>query len=272
MAGERHLMAPVDPTRSHTHRDRAESFGADPEGYDRARPDYPAPLLDELLAPGPRLVLDVGAGTGQVTRMVAARGVPVIGVEIDDRMAAVARAQGLDVRTGRFETGDEPADGSVDLIVCGQAWHWIDPAAGVARAVRLLGSGGVLAPFWNWAVLDDPARARFDDVYRSEAPQLAERSVLRGGGPATVPEVIDRLRASGSFVSVRVLTYHREVAYSGDRWLELVGTHSDHRALGPSVLRRLQARLGAVIDALGGELSVNYRTDAVVATRPGLDH
>ena len=90
-------MPLADPDRSHTNRSRAESFGAGARAYDRARPSYPSALIDDVLADGPRAVLDVGCGTGKLARLIAERGVPVLGVEIDERMAEVARAHGIDV-------------------------------------------------------------------------------------------------------------------------------------------------------------------------------
>jgi len=87
----------------HDDRVRAESFGAVAQLYDRARPSYPEALINALLAGGARRVLDVGSGTGIAAALLAARGCSVLGVEVDARMAAVARAKGIDVEVGRFE-------------------------------------------------------------------------------------------------------------------------------------------------------------------------
>ena len=82
-------------------RSRAESFGDIAEAYDRARPSYPPALFDDLLADGARTVLDVGCGTGIVAALLAARGCDVLGVEVDERMAQVARAKGIECRSRR---------------------------------------------------------------------------------------------------------------------------------------------------------------------------
>ncbi|MCU1426215.1 MAG: methyltransferase type 11, partial [Actinomycetia bacterium] len=87
----------------HEERGRAESFGADAARYDRARPSYPAALVDALTVDEPHEVLDIGCGTGIASRLFAARGCHVLGVEIDERMAAVAREHGIDVELGAFE-------------------------------------------------------------------------------------------------------------------------------------------------------------------------
>lgn len=83
-------------------RSRSESFGDDAERYDRARPSYPDQLVRDLLAGGPRTILDVGSGTGIATRWVQRRGRLLLGIEPDPRMAAVARGHGLDVELARF--------------------------------------------------------------------------------------------------------------------------------------------------------------------------
>jgi SAM-dependent methyltransferase len=113
----------------HDQRDRAESFGAVAELYDRHRPSYPEELIAALAALRPASVLDVGCGTGKASRQLTASGLDVLGVEIDAGMAAVARRSGVEVEVASFELWDERGR-TFDLIVSGQAWHWVDPAVG----------------------------------------------------------------------------------------------------------------------------------------------
>src|SRR5215469_2345211 len=127
-----------------THRQRqvAESFGADAGRYDRARPSYPAALVDRIVAASPgHDVLDVGCGTGIAARLLAAAGCRVLGVDPDDRMAAVARQAGLEVEVARFEDWNG-AGREFDAVIAAQAWHWVDPVAGAANAARVLRPGG----------------------------------------------------------------------------------------------------------------------------------
>jgi SAM-dependent methyltransferase len=133
----------------HQVRDVAESFGANAGRYNRARPSYPAPLIETIVARSPgRHVLDVGCGTGIVARQFQSAGCSVLGVEPDPRMAEVARADGLEVEVAKFEDWD-PAGRQFDAVVAGQAWHWVDPVAGAAQAAGALRPGGRLALFWN---------------------------------------------------------------------------------------------------------------------------
>jgi SAM-dependent methyltransferase len=248
--------------RAHTNRLRAESFGALAEQYDRERPGYPDALVDDLVAGRPTDALDIGCGTGKAAVLLAARGVQVLGVEVDERMSVVTRARGVPVEVAPFETW--PAGGRrFDLIVCGQAWHWIDPAVGPVKARELLRPAGLLGLFWNFAHFDADAQRALDSAYADAAPELSRHSVVRGGGPATVPSHIADLRAAG-FGAVEHRRYQWFQDYSGERWLALVGTHSDHATLPAPRRAALWTRLGEAIDSLGGTLRARYVTEALL--------
>jgi SAM-dependent methyltransferase len=248
----------------HTNRARAESFGAAAEAYDRVRPSYPRALVDDLVAGAPADALDVGCGTGKAARLLAERGLPVLGVEVDARMAAVARAHGIAVEVGTFEHWDA-AGRRFDLIISGQAWHWIDPDAGAVKAAALLRPHGLLAPFWNFSTVDADLRARIDAAYARIAPHVTDRSVVRSGGPATIPPAADQLRAAGLFTSVEHRRYPWERDYTRDEWLALVRTHSDHSTL---PVGQLAALLDAVGDVIGNQLvHARYVTEAIFARR-----
>src|SRR5690242_18813267 len=145
----------VPRTESHQAREVAESFGAEASRYDRARPSYPAALVERIVAASPgRRVLDVGCGTGIVARQFQAAGCEVLGVDPDARMAGHARERGLQVEVATFETWATNGR-AFDTVVSGQAWHWVDPVAGAAKAASALRRGGRFAVFWN--VFQPPA-------------------------------------------------------------------------------------------------------------------
>src|SRR6201995_1043709 len=153
-------------------RARAESFGNVAQLYDRARPTSPPELVEWLLSDGARRVLDVGGGTGIAGGLFAARGCEVTGVEVDARMAAVAQTKGLNVEVACFAQWDARGR-RVGLAIPAQAWPWIEPRAGAAKAAAVLSGGGRIACFWNRG--DPPAALleRLDPVYDRLGPKAA---------------------------------------------------------------------------------------------------
>ena len=134
---------------THQARQVAESFGADAERYDRARPSYPGAMVDRIVAACPgRDVLDVGCGTGIAARQFLAAGCRVLGVDPDARMAELARRSGVEAEVATFEAWDS-AGREFDVVIAAQAWHWVDPVAGAAKAAQALRPAGRLAVFWN---------------------------------------------------------------------------------------------------------------------------
>jgi SAM-dependent methyltransferase len=247
--------------RVHDRRDRAESFGTVAVEYDAVRPAYPPALLDDLAALRPAEVLDIGCGTGRAAVGLAARGLAVLGVELDAAMAAVARAHGIDVEVASFESWDA-AGRSFDLVVSGQAWHWIDPARGVPKLASVLRPGGTAALFWNSADLDADTLQMLDGVYREHAVDL-----MSYPRPFHVeePPYADDLRAGGFDVTIRLDRWH--TSYPTAQWIRLVQTHSDHVVLDAERRADLMAALAAAIDAHGGRIEAPYVTYTVLARR-----
>ncbi|TDC55777.1 class I SAM-dependent methyltransferase [Actinomadura sp. KC345] len=254
----------------HQAREVAESFGADPGRYDRTRPRYPDDLVERVVEGSPgRDVLDVGCGTGILARQLQAAGCRVLGVEVDERMAAWARERGLDVEVAPFEDWD-PAGRTFDAVVAGQAWHWVDPVAGAVRAAQALRSGGRLALFWNAlrppAELAEPVSA----VYRRVVPD----SPVPNWAPAETDaysvmctRASDGIREAGGFEDPERWQVSWERVYTRDEWLELVPTFGGHSRFPAAALRELLDGIGAVVDAAGGRFTMGYSTLAVVARR-----
>jgi SAM-dependent methyltransferase len=250
----------------HDDRRRAGSFGDDAEQYDRARPTYPAPLIDDLLDDRTHDVLDVGCGTGKVGRLFAERGRNVLGVEPDERMAVVARRHGLIVELATFETWDA-RDRTFDLVVAGQTWHWVEPDAGARKAAAVLRPHGRAAAFWNRSVLPDGVKGEFEAVYQRLAPDKWESILIGNIGDSRFSATADSFRRTGSFGHPQIRTYTWSTSFTREQWLDLLPTHSDHRTLPPARLAALSDAIGDTITRLGGRFDVTFETVVVSARR-----
>jgi SAM-dependent methyltransferase len=134
------------------------SFGNVAETYDRVRPPYSRVLLDRaetlLELDAQSRVLDLGSGTGRVTRELARRFEDVVAVEPDERMRAL--------HGGAIEGSAEAIpleDASVDAVFVGEAFHWFDPEAAIPEIARVLRPRGGLAVLWtHWWETEPPLR------------------------------------------------------------------------------------------------------------------
>lgn len=149
---------------------QGQSFGAAAEAYEAGRPEYPVAAVSWLLAGVSGRVLDLGAGSGKLSRAVAALGFDVIAVDPDARMLAYNTA--AETLLGAAEV--IPLAGhSVAAVTVGQAWHWFDPAATGPELVRVLQPGGRLGLVWNVYDRSDPLTAAFEGAIEP----LSHRSV-----------------------------------------------------------------------------------------------
>ena len=200
----------------------ATSFGGAAATYERGRPPYPPEALDWLLPPGARRVLDLGAGTGKLTRELVARGLDVVAVEpLEGMRAELSRVlPDTPVLDGSAEHIPLP-DGSVDAVLAAQAWHWVTPQRAAPEVARVLRPGGTLGLVWNerderepWVsrlnrIVEEQGRKKQADELRAhndhDNPQVGppfgplERHLVEWVHHSSVPEVVDMI-ASRSYV------------------------------------------------------------------------
>lgn len=265
-------MPTFDSENPSRQRQVAESFGSDAERYDRARLRYPEDLLRRIAeaSPGPD-VLDVGCGTGIAARQLQALGRTVAGVEPDGRMAEVARNFGLPVDVATFEAWD-PAGRRFDAIVAAQAWHWIDPAAGAAKAADVLRPGGRLAAFWNVFQFPADVADAFAEVFTRVMPAspFDPNAMLKQsmqGYQVLFDKAADGIRESGAFSEPEQWQSEWDWSHTTQTWLDQMPTLGNFTRLPADVLDKLIEGVGAAVDAMGGGFTMSYVTVAVTATR-----
>jgi len=264
-------LPPAAAAEPHRHRQVAESFGTDPERYDRTRPRYPDALVDRIIAasPGPG-VLDVGCGTGIAARQFRAAGCDVLGVEPDARMADFARGSGVDVEVATFEAWD-PAGRQFDAVVAATAWHWVDPVAGAAKAAQALRPGGLLAPLWHVFQPPPAVSDALVAVYRRLVPDSPINTLPTMSAmdmyQLMFAKAAGGIREVGGFGEPQQWRVDWERSYTREAWLEQLPTQGMLTRLPPDKLAEVLASVGAAIDAMGGSFTMAYATVAVTARR-----
>ncbi|WP_329121734.1 class I SAM-dependent methyltransferase [Streptomyces sp. NBC_01465] len=269
---------PTLPPEPHQHRAVAESFGSDADRYDRARPRYPEAMVARIRAasPGPD-VLDVGCGTGIAARQFQASGCKVLGVEPDARMADLARQLGVEVDVATFEAWD-PAGRQFDAVVSGQAWHWIDPAAGAAKAARVLRPGGRLAAFWNVFQLPPDLAEAVAEICQRVMPDspFDFRSMTKpplDAYQALFAKPTEEIRQTAGFNEPEQWSFDWKWTYTREAWLDQMPTQGAFTRLPPDKLAEVLQSVGTAIDAMGGTFTMRYTTVVLTAalssTAPG---
>lgn len=254
-------------------RDRLrQAFNQAAGSYQRARPDYPAGLFDDLtavtgLAPGSRL-LEIGCATGKATVPMARRGFRVTCIEPGPDLAAAARRNlaGLsaDIIEDRFEDW-QPAPGErFDLVFAATAWNWIDPARRYALAWRTLRPGGHLA-FWNALHVlpddGDPFFREIQDVYDEIGEGLPPGSAWHR--PGELPDQATEINASGLFEVTHIRHFDWEQSYDADSYIELLDTFSNHITMQDWKRERLYAEIRRRLSRRSGN-SVRRHWEAVL--------
>jgi len=248
------------------------AFGRVAELYDRARPSYPASVIDTLfdlarLQPGAEVL---GAGTGKATRLLADRGLVITALEPDPAMAAVARRTcagypNVEIEQIAFE--DWRPTRRVQAVVSFQAWHWIEPTVRYARAAAALQDAGSLAAIWTfpeWATT--PLRDELRAAYARAVPGLAPDFPMH---PASQPTRLagdwtSEIDDCPRFTAAQVHEYPWPARFTAAQYRDLLETHQDHILLHPAESARLLSAISEIIET-AGHLHVDFVTRLCVA-------
>ncbi len=241
---------------------RATVFGSKAAEYDRYRPSYPAEVIDMVVEHQPSTAVDIGCGTGIAARLVAERGVAVLGVEPDDRMAEVARQQGTNVVVATIEDW-QPTP--CDVMYSAQAWHWVDPLAGAQVAAASVRPDGHWLAIWNYETdsLFSDCRER---VYQRLAPELAGVTVA-GIDAILRSTVIEAFEKTTEFDDVEI----RQVDWVDELTIEeavgRLATHSKHQLTEQEHTLGMNEALTAELVPHGPTVRLPYTTRVFSARR-----
>lgn len=252
------------------------TFDREAELYYRARPAPPPALLRAILEQGHltagNRVLEVGCGTGQATRPLAEHGLKVHALELGPALAERARKALADypdvtVETIAFE--DYRSETPFDALVSVQAFHWLEPVAGLTQAASLLKSGGALLLAWHQDRPQDTAFERaVDPVYRRyEAP----RELKRPTPNETPGRFTQQLTTSAEFAGLRVSRFPWQETYPKTRYLELLQTFSNVQAMAPDVRADFLREIAQAVETHGGHVVRHYESLLLCAYKRCLD-
>lgn len=215
----------------------AWSGAAAAEAYERLRPGYPAEAVEWLLPDDAVRVLDLGAGTGKLTRSLLEGEREVVAVDPSAEMLQVlaAAVPGVATQVGTGESIPLPA-GSVDAVLCAQAWHWVDAEAGCAEIARVLRPGGTFGLVWN---ADD---VRVGWVEELQALKHGARGASTGQG-AGGEVLTGELGISDAFLEPEEAEFEWSVPYALDDLVDLVATRSYILTAPPDERDRLVAEV-----------------------------
>jgi ubiquinone/menaquinone biosynthesis C-methylase UbiE len=238
--------------------DRATSFGQQAGAYDRARPEYPAEAVEWMLGNVGHDVADVGAGTGKLSRAIAATGRSVTAVDPDPVMLETLAKRDAGIATLVGSAEQLPlGDASVDAVTFGQAWHWVEPTAASLEAARVLRPGGVLGLIWNIRDTSEPWVAELAGIMEASA---AENLIL-GEGP--------RVEAPFGAIETQAFTWTRVL--SGEELAELATSRSTMIVASAAERASVLAEIHELADRVSnghGMLRMPYVTHVFRAVKP----
>jgi SAM-dependent methyltransferase len=263
-------------------------FGRVAEEYERVRSGYPPELVDKACATGGLqagdAVVEIGPGTGKLTRELAARGLVVDAVEPDADLVEVARRAVSDssvrFHVGTFEQVQLP-ESAFRAVFAATSYHWVDPDVGWRKVASLLEPDGVFALFGHaggtQGSIDEEISWAWNEVTESKWELIDDEAFWVGADSrlGNVSELwswlsrheLARSEAATLFRDVTLTREPFERALSVEDYLARIRTTNNYLHLEREKQQRLEHRLAAVLEAHGGTYTARYSAILVTARR-----
>lgn len=248
-----------------TTRDRlGGSFTDNAADYAASRPPYPAQAVDWMVGLTPSAVLELGAGAGALTQLMAAAGHRVVATDPSAGMLTeLARRSASTPAAVQCAAEQLPfATGSFDAVAAATAFHWFDQRRSLPEVARVLRPEGVLALTWNTREEATPFAERLGDLLRSVQP-----STLSGDwGTGSVTGVEE----TGLFEPPDYAEFPFSQPLSRESLVALVKSRSYVSLLGDRERHRLFDDIRRLFDetaTTGGNIELPYRAQCWRMTR-----
>lgn len=235
-----------------------KGFGAAADAYERGRPSYPPSVVEHLAACLPLTedteALDLGAGTGKMTRLLA----PLVGRLIALEPVAAMREQLRAVLPGA-EVLDAPAEaiplatGTIDAVVVAQAFHWFDQSVALAEIARVLRSGGGLALVWNVRDESVPWVAQLSEMIHWHRHEVSAYE-SRIDWAAVVA-------SAGEFTPLQKVELFHQHEHDAETLIDRVASTSYIAAMRPADRSKVIERVKGLIADFPEQFPMPYRTD-----------
>ena len=260
---------------------RAGSFGGVASHYERYRPGPPVAAVHWIIPTHVGRVVDLGAGTGALTRLLIDRADDVVAVEPDDRMRSVLAEEvpGIRVVMGRGESIPIP-DSSADAVLASSSWHWMDLVPTLHEVSRVLVPGGILGALWSGPDPEGPFLVQAQAVLAGQS-QVGTEAAASGGeddprsrefaslimGDARRPISSLEIPAGVPFDQPEHQVFRWDVALNADELIGLLGTFSWIITMPEETRRRVIAEARRLLEeflGVEGDVTVDvaFRSDA----------
>lgn len=241
--------------------------------YDEVRPGYPSAVVEAIVErsglPAAGRMLEIGCGTGQITRPFAERGYAILALELGPALAALAAKNLMpypQVRVLNVAFDDWPVEpAAFDMVLSAQAFHWIEPASGLPKAAAVLNAQGAIALVWHldrsehtdFYQATRPIYARFlpSDAQRNHADPLEQRAM----------RYHDALDQSPLFTNLTTVRHSWQRQYTGSQFLKLLQTFSNHQAIPEPDKTQFFQAMARVLARFGNVVTRHYETLLLVA-------
>jgi ubiquinone/menaquinone biosynthesis C-methylase UbiE len=241
----------------------AAAFGAMAEQYERGRPGWPAAAVAGVVERfGARTVLDLAAGTGKLTSVLASAAPDVMAVEpVEGMRRVLSRLPGVRVLDGTAEAIPLP-DASVDAVFVAEAFHWFDLARAPAEIARVLRPGGGLAVMWNMADEHEPW---FDELVALIIQHRLPEAGKTGRDSVPWREALEAEPRLGPLQDEAVV--HRQET-DRDRIVDQIASFSSIGALPDDKREAALSAVRALLERHGvDEVTLTYRAEITTARR-----